>query len=409
MDMVYRELSESGPIYYGGGDGWQGGHAFVLHGYRADGKVYVNWGWSGDDDGYYDIALLNPAGYSFKYQQDMIIGVKGAPRELDTLSISVNTPGQLAAIISDEQIGHVGTLTLSGDINSTDLLTLRKLGGVDEQGQKTDGYLQELDLSQCRIVSGGRAYLIDGSRQLTTTNDVLPERAFYGMRHLKSLALPAGLKGYGNGALAHCPQLSNINIGMPDIEADFAIDNGIVWNTDRTEIIAVLPSATGELDIARGTTALHDYAMAGCTRLLTGMGIPFKVSIPTTVETIGREAMSSCVGLQEIRVAASVPPELTGADVFSGITINSCLLRVPSGSKGAYTQKAQWSDFKTSKFDNIVEFGSSVKVRNTIRYYGEENPEFTYTVSGDPINGEPELSCEATPTSPAGLRAKTAR
>ena len=395
MDKVYRELSETGPIYYGGGDSYQGGHAFVLHGYRADGKVYVNWGWSGDDDGYYDIALLNPAYYAFQYGQDMIIGVKGEPRQLDTLTVSVNVPGQLAAIIGDDRIGNIGVLTLSGSINSSDLLTLRRMGGIDEHGEKTDGFLQELDLSQCRIVGGGHPYLIDGSRQLTTADDALPERAFCGMKHLRRLVLPAGLKSYGDGALAHCTKLGSVQIGTPDAEASFSIEDNVVWNADRTQIIAVLPSATGVLEIARGTTALRPYALAGCARLS-------KVVVPATVETIGREALSNCVGLQEIRMAAETPPELTGANVFSGITFNSCLLRVPSGSKPAYTQKAQWGAFQTKQFDNIVEYGSSVKVRNTIRYYGEQNPTFTYTVSGDPISGEPELSCEATPASPAG-------
>ena len=38
MDIVYRELSENGPLYYGGADlSYNAGHAFVLHGYRADG------------------------------------------------------------------------------------------------------------------------------------------------------------------------------------------------------------------------------------------------------------------------------------------------------------------------------------------------------------------------------------
>ena len=94
--------------------------------------------------------------------------------------------------------------------------------------------------------------------------------------------------------------------------------------------------------------------------------------------------------------------ELLGADVFTGISLTSCQLYVPAGSKTKYAQKAQWGDFKGSNYDNIVEYGSSVKVRNTIRKYGEDNPKFVYVVSGDPITGEPVLSCEATRTTPAG-------
>ena len=55
--------------------------------------------------------------------------------------------------------------------------------------------------------------------------------------------------------------------------------------------------------------------------------------------------------------------------------------------KTKFGQKAQWKDFI-----NVVEFGTTVKVRNTIRKYGEENPIFVYSVTGDPITGEPVLS-----------------
>ena len=101
-------------------------------------------------------------------------------------------------------------------------------------------------------------------------------------------------------------------------------------------------------------------------------------------------------------MASMEPPTLGGADVFNGVNVYSCKLYVPSGTKSKYAQKAQWGSFKGEDYDNIVEYGSSVKVRNTIRKYGEENPEFTYIVNGDPIEGAPELNCEATPESPAG-------
>lgn len=68
MNMIFRELSDGCPIIYGGASS-QGGHAFVLDGYNADGKVHVNWGWSGSGDGYFDVAKLN--GYS--QVQEMVI------------------------------------------------------------------------------------------------------------------------------------------------------------------------------------------------------------------------------------------------------------------------------------------------------------------------------------------------
>lgn len=58
-------LSNDRPIIYGGVDTFNGGHEFVICGYDAQGRVYVNWGWDGSSEGYYDIALLNPDSYAF--------------------------------------------------------------------------------------------------------------------------------------------------------------------------------------------------------------------------------------------------------------------------------------------------------------------------------------------------------
>ena len=78
MDMVYKELSEQRPIYYSGNDSkGENGHAFVIDGYNAEGKVHVNWGWGGFEDGYFDIGILTPKGNGdYSYKQDMIVGIQ---------------------------------------------------------------------------------------------------------------------------------------------------------------------------------------------------------------------------------------------------------------------------------------------------------------------------------------------
>ena len=78
MEKVYSELDNGHPIAYRGnaGDG-NGGHAFVLDGYDEDGNVHVNWGWSGDGDGFFDIDALNPSGYNFSYDQAMVVPIPG--------------------------------------------------------------------------------------------------------------------------------------------------------------------------------------------------------------------------------------------------------------------------------------------------------------------------------------------
>ena len=60
------------------------GHEFVFDGYDTQDMVHVNWGWGGVNNGYFEVASLNPSspgigggtdiGGGFIYQQGMITG-----------------------------------------------------------------------------------------------------------------------------------------------------------------------------------------------------------------------------------------------------------------------------------------------------------------------------------------------
>ena len=86
--LLMKELEEGRPVNYGGRSIFDGGHSFVLDGYRfRDGNKYpdyhVNWGWSGNCNGYYQIADLHPEDdgqlytkSAFANNQQMTINIK---------------------------------------------------------------------------------------------------------------------------------------------------------------------------------------------------------------------------------------------------------------------------------------------------------------------------------------------
>lgn len=92
MNAIYEELVSGRPILYNAVDPGNLGHAFVFDGLDADGKVHVNWGWTGDADGYFDVSALTPSypnpytggqvKYNFTDEQIMITGI--VPRETPT-------------------------------------------------------------------------------------------------------------------------------------------------------------------------------------------------------------------------------------------------------------------------------------------------------------------------------------
>lgn len=83
-DILINELENNRPVAYGGVTRRLEGHFFVLDGVNTDGYYHVNWGWSGSENGYYLLTLLEPgvqgtggaSGGAFHYEQNMITGIQ---------------------------------------------------------------------------------------------------------------------------------------------------------------------------------------------------------------------------------------------------------------------------------------------------------------------------------------------
>ncbi|WP_459964426.1 C10 family peptidase [Prevotella falsenii] len=58
-NRLYNELAADRPVVFCG-QSTGGGHCFVLDGYDGKGYFHVNWGWGGDSNGYFKVAILNP-------------------------------------------------------------------------------------------------------------------------------------------------------------------------------------------------------------------------------------------------------------------------------------------------------------------------------------------------------------
>lgn len=83
-DIVYKSLSEYGPVIYNGQSN-AGGHSFVCDGYDKDDYFHINWGWGGVSDGYFLLNALDPfnqgiggstSGDGFNFMQDIICDIR---------------------------------------------------------------------------------------------------------------------------------------------------------------------------------------------------------------------------------------------------------------------------------------------------------------------------------------------
>lgn len=74
INYLKGELDEGAPFMYGG-SGNYGGHVWTCDGYRDDNYFHFNWGWGGQQNGYF--ALTNCSSYGFNSNHAIIIGIRG--------------------------------------------------------------------------------------------------------------------------------------------------------------------------------------------------------------------------------------------------------------------------------------------------------------------------------------------
>lgn len=86
------DLEAGRPIIMGG-DGNDGGHEFVCCGRDANNKFYINWGWEGEDNGYFALSSLKPSGYDFSSNLDAIIGLRPDKKDLPMIDITWSVDG----------------------------------------------------------------------------------------------------------------------------------------------------------------------------------------------------------------------------------------------------------------------------------------------------------------------------
>ncbi len=131
-EYMLNELHNGRPIEYLAYDVSYGysvsGHAFNVFGVNASGQYYVNWGWSGDSNGYCTLHNFTTAtgatgqagSYVFNYGEAMIIGIEPPAGALNNPRIKVNVTSLTMNTILGNPVTETFTVTgynLTGNVN----------------------------------------------------------------------------------------------------------------------------------------------------------------------------------------------------------------------------------------------------------------------------------------------------
>ena len=278
-------------------------------------------------------------------------------------TIHVATAGTLSDYISEDEKYQIEELTLTGELNGTDIRFIRNMSGKDYEERYMDvsdpyedintaGKLKTLDISNVNIV-GGEVYYCrtTGTARYecySSVDDVISTYMFRGCK-LTSIIMPNSVTSIEGSAFADCSRLTSVTIP----NSVMSIGSGAFWGC----------SSLTSITIPNSVTSIEDWAFYDCSGLTT-------ITIPNSVTSIGFAAFSRCSGLTSITIPNSVTRIVSEAfEGCSGLTTivseietpfalddvfdyGLATLIVPPGKKSVYQNTEGWN-----KFTNIVEAG----------------------------------------------------
>jgi hypothetical protein len=200
---------------------------------------------------------------------------------INAISINVEVAGTLNSKISDKDKNAITELTLSGQLNGTDIKFIRAMAGSDENGDATDGSLEKLDMKDANIVSGGDYYYIDSNETYYTSDNVIGDRMFFKCNSLKEITLPNSVNKIKSYAIRNCKNITSVIIG-----------NNV---TDIEEYGISVCASLKTVNIPNCVNKLEEYALAGNATLAI-------INIGSGVSSIARSTFGGCGSLKEINI-----------------------------------------------------------------------------------------------------------
>ena len=275
--LIFSELKAGRPVLYRGTNEKGEGHLFIIDGCKK-GKVHVNMGWGGNDNGYYELSDLRGYGQ----QHWMLVDVADNSYQAETKEVTINEAGTLVILLTPEERLTTRHIKLKGRMNGIDFFTLREMS--------KKGLLRTVDMEQVEMealpdTAFSDCYYLSHFVAPRTLKRI-GNRSFFRCRNLNYAVFHDGLQEVGNAAFSGCENL--LAVRLPSTTTKIGYNAYTSCNT--------LLSVT----IPEGLLEMGNYAFSYCSHL-------YSINLPKSLRNIGKEVFKNCNRLTHIRLHSENP------------------------------------------------------------------------------------------------------
>ena len=275
--LIFSELKAGRPVLYRGTNEKGEGHLFIIDGCKK-GKVHVNMGWGGNDNGYYELSDLRGYGQ----QHWMLVDVADNSYQAETKEVTINEAGTLVKLLTPEERLTTRHIKLKGKMNGIDFFTLREMS--------KKGLLRTVDMEQVEMealpdTAFSDCYYLSHFVAPRTLKRI-GNRSFFRCRNLNYAVFHDGLQEVGNAAFSGCENL--LAVRLPSTTTKIGYNAYTSCNT--------LLSVT----IPEGLLEMGNYAFSYCSHL-------YSINLPKSLRNIGKEVFKNCNRLTHIRLHSENP------------------------------------------------------------------------------------------------------
>lgn len=292
-------------------------------------------------------------------------------------TVHVEKAGTLNEVLSDMDKSKIKALTITGNINDEDFLTIRKLGNLDYLDISTISLttlpasgLHSMGLKKVILPQNLRTIPQSLFKNCTYLEEVtIPASvveikgghdktqcfgAFYNCKALKSINIPAGVEILESGTFSYCENLKTVifeqDSKLHTIADGYVRSNSSVPPTSYYYGVFSYCTSLTAIDFPNELKTIGNYAFYE-----TGVS---ELVFPANVETIGSSAFCGCWGLKNISFAPNSTLKTIGSYAFTGyydqnykykniplqsVDMSACTHVESIGTKAFYADASVWA------------------------------------------------------------------